>query len=175
MGVAPETLEFRLRASERYFVMLHRAISNGVWDTCRVEWGGVSATLPAKLVLLHPLWLEFGGETTARRARRSFGMRVPPSAHCESEQLWGYGCPFGSRAEIEVDHLFPWALGGPTIAENALFLCRHHNRAKGHDVHLIPWEQPGHFGWVDAELEQVAQLVTSRGIPPTHDGRKSQR
>ena len=42
---------------------------------------------------------------------------------------------------MEYDYLFPFALGGPTIARNRVPLCREHNAIKGSDVHLFPWEQ----------------------------------
>lgn len=55
---------------------------------------------------------------------------------------------------MHVDHRFPFALGGPTIPENALFLCREHNMLKGHDVHLNAWNE-SEFTWLDFVVSAV--------------------
>lgn len=51
--------------------------------------------------------------------------------------------------------MFPFALGGPTRPDNALILCRVHNRLKGHDVHLLPWESH-EFRWLGEQVSKVA-------------------
>ena len=48
---------------------------------------------------------------------------------CESAAFMAWGrC--GSPA-TEVDHVFPWSRGGPTVESNGQALCRGHNRSKG--------------------------------------------
>jgi hypothetical protein len=37
----------------------------------------------------------------------------------------------------EVDHVFPWSKGGPTVESNGQALCRGHNRSKG--AMTPPW------------------------------------
>jgi hypothetical protein len=41
--------------------------------------------------------------------------------------IWGR-C---SDAAVEVDHVFPWSRGGPTVVSNGQALCTAHNRNKG--------------------------------------------
>ena len=48
---------------------------------------------------------------------------------CESAAFIAWGrC--GAPA-TEVDHVFPWSRGGPTVESNGQALCRGHNRSKG--------------------------------------------
>jgi hypothetical protein len=61
---------------------------------------------------------------------------------------------------MEIDHLFPYSLGGPTIAVNAIYLCRRHNLGKSVDIHLIPWEEG--FPWVDGILNNLATKLHNR-------------
>lgn len=61
--------------------------------------------------------------------------------------------------------MFPYSLGGQTVAENRITLCQWHNRLKGSDVHLYPWELP--LGsWVEKVLLNIAahlELIAARG------------
>jgi hypothetical protein len=48
------------------------------------------------------------------------------SGRCEGAVFFGWGrCP---DAAIEVDHVYPWSRGGPTITASGQALCRDHNR-----------------------------------------------
>lgn len=49
---------------------------------------------------------------------------------CEGAEflIWGR-CP---DAATEVDHVFPYSSGGPTVVSNGQALCSRHNRRKGH-------------------------------------------
>lgn len=47
---------------------------------------------------------------------------------CEGPVFFGWGrCP---DAATEVDHVYPWSRGGPTMPGNGQALCRGHNRRK---------------------------------------------
>lgn len=48
---------------------------------------------------------------------------------CEGAALVAWGrC---SSPAVEVDHVFPWSRGGPTVVSNGQALCVGHNRSKG--------------------------------------------
>ncbi|MFJ2520480.1 hypothetical protein ACIOWF_16030 [Cellulosimicrobium cellulans] len=148
-------LQERITSAHRYFRCLRDAMETG-WDRLYSRHHDGQSSTSESLVLVHPVWLEQSGRTTPSRAARGFQRRVPNFEVCASPVLWGYDCPNGTG--LEVDHLFPYALGGPTVFTNALYLCGDHNRAKGHDVHLIPWEQTDRFSWLADEIESVAAL-----------------
>ena len=82
---------------------------------------------------------------------------VSLSAACQSRVLWGYACPF--EGALEIDHLFPYGLGGPTRRENAMVLCAQHNRMKAHDIHVLPWEAIGLWQWIDGQVERMAHQL----------------
>lgn len=66
-------------------------------------------------------WRLFKGE--ARRA-----VMTHAGGRCEGAVFFGWGrCP---DAAAEVDHVYPWSRGGPTIPGNGQALCRGHNRRK---------------------------------------------
>ncbi|WP_367575460.1 HNH endonuclease [Arthrobacter horti] len=90
-----------------------------------------------------------GPRSSARDPWRTF--RFGPRAEvirraggrCEAPVLLVWGrC---HEAAVEVDHVYPWSKGGPTIVSNAQALCRGHNRRKG--AVTPPW-------WYVAGLER---------------------
>lgn len=51
------------------------------------------------------------------------------SGRCEGAAFVAWGrC---SSVAVEVDHVFPWSRGGPTVVSNGQALCAAHNRSKG--------------------------------------------
>jgi hypothetical protein len=76
---------------------------------------------------------------------------------CQAKRLWGYECPF-VREPSAADHLYPHSLGGPTIAENRLTLCRWHNTAKSMDIHDFPFEE-GLPSWVVPTLGMMERWI----------------
>lgn len=150
-----DLLEARLNSAHRYFVRLNQATRRG-WEQLLAEHDAGTLALDESLALIHPMWVEDVGTPPTGRRSRSFTHSIPSYEVCGSELLWGYECPFGPQ--LEVDHLFPWSLGGPTLPGNALYLCRNHNRAKGHDVHLVPWEDESRFAWLPDRIEDIRRL-----------------
>jgi hypothetical protein len=74
--------------------------------------------------LVHPDWyedLEAEGSPNSVRGKRTFG-DVTRDADCEAKFVWGYPCPFGDT-RVQIDHLFPYSLGGPTVPGNGVWLC----------------------------------------------------
>lgn len=73
---------------------------------------------------------------------------------CEGAQLvFGVRC---DRPATDVDHVFPWSKGGPTIASNGQALCRGHNRSKA--AMTPPW-------WYVRSLERRRRGYFPEGVP----------
>lgn len=112
-------------------------------------------TLPARLLLCHPLWLD---DDRNRLALGLHGFKGHVSGRtCQSSVLWGYECPL-TEESIESDHLYPVSLGGPAIGTNQIWLCRVHNMWKGADLLGFPWER-GEPLWVDNQLRRMETFV----------------
>ena len=59
--------------------------------------------------------------------RRTVLARAGERCEAPGFLVWGR-C---SSPAVEVDHVFPWSRGGPTVVTNGQALCSAHNRAKG--------------------------------------------
>jgi 5-methylcytosine-specific restriction endonuclease McrA len=90
-------------------------------------WGALGL-LVAVQVALSPGWV---------RWRRRDPVRRFDSAQRAAVKYWaGYRCEYGwlgrcKRPVQEIDHFYPWAVGGATAQLNAVGACRRHNRSKG--------------------------------------------
>jgi hypothetical protein len=130
------------------------------WTDLFASWS--SLAIHERLVLVHPDWIRDAGggqqEVLEIQGPRGFRINNGPQP-CSSSRLWGYGCPLESPCQY--DHLWPYALGGPTKPGNAVPLCRHHNALKGVDIHAYPWEEvpfPGGL-WIDNQVALMAALL----------------
>ena len=142
----------RLGSAFRYheFLSVH-ANSNWLEVLEEIE-NNNEAGIPEALVLLHPRWhaeLHFNSSSDPRglSSFSSAGIR----AKCRSQELWGYECPY-SDSKIHIDHTFPFARGGATKDDNAMYLCKEHNLSKSTDLHLVPWETFSQKIWIRAQL-----------------------
>src|SRR5690606_19983420 len=91
---------------------------------------------PAVAPLASHRWERHRGSRNFAAARR------PGGTKCQSYQVWGYTCPVhATAAELELDHGWPFALGGRSVPSNGVWLCTLHNRAKSHDVHNFEWPE----------------------------------
>jgi hypothetical protein len=77
---------------------------------------------------------------------------------------------------MEIDHLIPQILGGPTVEENLWLACSACNTFKGYRISALdpesgeivrlfnPREQswPEHFHWIDAGARMVGRTATGR-------------
>ena len=59
-------------------------------------------------------------------------------------------------AKLEVDHIWPWSLGGPTVYWNLQFLCYGHNKMKANSISLDKFMQPEFLRFVKAHLQNEA-------------------
>ncbi len=51
------------------------------------------------------------------------------------------------RRQVDLDHIVPFDLGGPTSADNLAMLCRRHHRAKTHSAWRYDSPEPGVYHW----------------------------
>lgn len=147
----------RIDTTKRYLKMLHESFEME-WDVA-FKNSQQSSNWIERLVLIHPRHYASDYPTVATcnvRGTRAFPEeRVAVGHSCSSFALWGYDCEM--ELPLAADHLFPWALGGPTDARNKIFLCRCHNGVKGSDVHLYPWEL-GEPVWLREVLVRVSAI-----------------
>ncbi len=124
-------------------------------DSKSQSWKGKGLLgTPEVMALCDPrLWLaDLGCSMEQILDGRSFET-APPEARCEADVLLGYSCPLFDQG-IQADHFFPYSLGGKTDPGNRLYLCRFHNRGKGCDINLYPWEEPPQE-WACSLLDEV--------------------
>lgn len=146
----------RIEQGRLYFETLGLMFRQASWDDAHDLHVAGGSQRASALALIHPAWLETE-DFSEIRGSRSFGFEAMGES-CQAPLIWGYSCP---NSAIEVDHMFPYSLGGPTRADNGLLLCRDHNRLKGHDVHLIPWERYS-FPWLADQLAAIGARVSER-------------
>ncbi len=154
-----EKLKIRIERGEQYLLALEE-FRNWEWGEILAEYRDGRLALPQIMVLMHPDFY------AVREAQVGMSIRGPRSfsttagqhaASCMADRIWLLTCPL-RRSEVQADHLFPYSLGGPTLAANQLFLCPAHNSAKGSDVHLFPWER-GEPSWLAMQVEKIRKLL----------------
>ena len=134
---------------------------NRKWTDILAAYCEGALTLPQAMVLIHPVFYgELKRETglTIRGARRFLTDTGQQHATCMADQIWLSCCPLEMPEVVHSDHLFPYSLGGPTVAANQLFLCPVHNRSKTNDVHLFPWER-GEPIWLAEQIGRIRRLI----------------
>ncbi len=170
-----ELNNFRIEISKKYVNHLSVSFIVG-WEKCRKSLETEKDTyelILKKLALLHPehYYLILKTETSRINSKieliqgnRSFP-QIDDTEKCQSEELWGYICPFTIENKVQ-DHEFPYSLGGPTNkAFNRRILCRWHNMIKANDIHNYPWEKlfnqyeyyikTNRVHWVDEQLNKI--------------------
>ena len=148
-------LDFASRnlATQRYHDFLSRGSDKSWIDILNEVDESKIYGLPEVLVLLHPRWHLQLGFTPASDPRGAASFAVARSmAKCRSGELWGYECPY-TESKIHIDHTFPFARGGATSADNAMYLCVEHNLSKSTDIHNIPWELLPVTDWIANQLK----------------------
>jgi hypothetical protein len=142
----------RLESAYRYHAFLSRHSESSWLDVLSEIEANAHAGIPEVMVLLHPKWHE---ELSFQPLSDPRGLASFSSANvratCRSNELWGYECPY-KDSRIHIDHTFPFARGGATKNDNAMYLCREHNLSKSTDLHLIPWETFVDKTWILDEL-----------------------
>ena len=148
----------RVERGRMYFERLRAAMA-GTWHEALARYSDSDDRVLDGLVLIHPSWLDgMGDGLPDTRGVRAFGYQAEAGA-CRAMLVWGYPC---DGTALEIDHMFPYGLGGPTRPDNGLVLCREHNRLKGHDVHLLPWESY-QFPWLQEQVAKTQVRLESAG------------
>lgn len=109
-------------------------LSHYVWPLAHASLWGILLVLGALGAVASPLPGR-GPRGSARDPWRGFRFAVRErvvsraGGRCEGHVFFGWGrC---SADAVEVDHVYPWAKGGPTVVSNGQALCRDHNSRKG--------------------------------------------
>ena len=159
-GTDLTTLKTRIERGEEYLLALEE-FHSWKWSEILAEYCNRRLALPQAMVLVHP---DFYEEREAKvgqsiRGARSFSASAGQhAAACMADQIWLSECPLKNPEVVHSDHLFPYSLGGPTIAANQLFLCPVHNCSKAGDIHLFPWER-GEPSWLAIQVERIQNLL----------------
>lgn len=154
------TVKNRIERGERYLLALER-LQKCKWSEILGEYSERRLVMPEAMVLVHPTFYEHLGANARKsiQGRRTFpdtaGQRA---ADCMADQIWLSACPLENLEVVHADHVFPYSLGGPTVAANQLFLCPVHNRAKAGDIHLFPWERDEPT-WLASQVDRIRSFL----------------
>lgn len=154
--ITGEVLFGRVLEAEKYFAAL-RAFDNVEWSELYSLYLDQKLTVAESVALCHPrLYNESLDPAVSKiRGPRSFPSEPKSqTTQCGSSVFWGYRCVMTGDSAPAADHIFPFAYGGPTEPSNKLYLCAEHNRLKGCDVHLFPWNE-GEPAWLSLVLYRV--------------------
>jgi hypothetical protein len=111
------------------------------------------------MALIHPEHYKHSEAAVSIRGPRHFDVELVHSGvQCGAVRLWGFSCGVTVEGRVCGDHLFPYSMGGPTVATNKMLLCAVHNRMKSSDVHVFPWEN-GEPVWLSQVLIQVRKTL----------------
>ena len=120
--------------------------------------------LPTLLALVHPDFyhdsrgLEIGSKLEPSHNKRVFTDRRIRPQSCGIEILIpGSKCPYWSgHVLLEADHLWPHSLGGATLEENRLSLCKQCNEHKSASPMLFPGNSVPN--WLKNRVKQLYVL-----------------
>lgn len=108
------------------------------------------------LIFIHPSAYEIEGknEKCPIRGYKTFDFKI--KEQCQSEIIFGYECPLEDITSTN-DHIWPYSLGGPTIAVNRITLCKTHNSMKSNNFHFQLESQFGKtiLKWLPSFLEKI--------------------
>ena len=135
-----ELIEYRYDSASKYIAYLEstKSFSAEMWFEEFLTFQKSLSPLWLGMALIHPRWYNQRISQSSICGPRRFSIGVSVSTACDSRALWGYQCQ--SAVSAEIDHVFPYSLGGPTDIDNAKYLCSLHNQMKGQDIHVYPWE-----------------------------------
>ncbi|MGH2785116.1 MAG: DUF222 domain-containing protein [Actinomycetota bacterium] len=121
-------------------------------ESCRISGLGRIAVSAARRLAADGIVKAVLDESADVRAVAHFGRTVPAKVRtaleARDEQCVVPGCE--QREYLEVDHVVPFAEGGPTNLENLARLCRYHHAQKTHRGWLLAG-RPGAWRWLRPE------------------------
>jgi len=120
--------------------------------------------LPAALALIHPDFYTFKGRSFEGslpwETNSDFRAGISRMDQCQAAAYLGVQCIANRFPEIrgkcEADHRWPNSLGGPSLRENRILLCRFHNGMKSNDVTRFNWSVVP--SWLRGYLGRIARL-----------------
>ncbi len=115
------------------------------------------------LALIHPDFYFSNGrsiEINLPRKNSNFSSGITTYDRCQHVKISGVDCVFNEipsiRGKCQADHIWPNSLGGPSILDNRLLLCKYHNSMKSNNVSDFYWDQEPI--WLMKYLNQLARL-----------------
>lgn len=103
--------------------------------------------LPFLLALIHPDFYYKNNDSFSESIGwwkdGSFTRGITETSKCEINKISHKECAFNKFPEIrgkcQADHFWPNSLGGPSILENRLIICKFHNAMKSNDILHFNW------------------------------------
>lgn len=155
------TFVFRIAAGEEYLRTLDESFGHE-WIDLYNSFANEKRGIALGLALIHPEHYKHFEPQESIQGRRQFDFEVAQgNARCYADRLWGCACKSKIDGRVCGDHLFPYSLGGPTIASNKMLLCSVHNRMKSFDIHVYPWEM-GEPVWLPDVIERIRIVMTRK-------------
>ena len=156
--VRAELIVARFEGALRYLNHLESIKTQSDWVAGYKRFIAGKVTVEEALALVNPLHLDEIVDKVYILGPRSFHEQTSAEwCGCQADLVWGYSCPIAAES-FQADHLFPYSAGGPTAAENRIWLCPGHNRVKSSDIHLYSWEA-GTPDWVAPRLSLFASRL----------------
>ena len=94
------------------------------------------------------------------KSNTKFTSGITHTDRCQARQYTGVDCVFNSmpgiRGKCEADHKWPNSLGGPSLLDNRLILCRFHNGMKSNDISHFNWDIVP--SWLEMYLGKIYRL-----------------
>ena len=128
------------------------------------QHGLTTDNLPSLLALIHPDFYFKGGVALGsqldRRNNTNFSGNMLSTDRCQAQEYTGSPCVFNTmpfaRGKCQADHRWPSSLGGPSILDNRLILCKYHNGMKSNDIAHFNWSRLPN--WLDSYLSKLHRL-----------------
>ena len=141
-------------------IVSYEQLTSESW-LARCENAQERGDLPSALALIHHRVVPITEQRwrTLRGPRFDFVYRASYQ-RCMADQVWGYNCPLTDET-LELDHAWPYSLGGRSVSDNAVWLCSYHNRAKSFDVHCYHWIGGRIPEWLSTMLRSIERDVRS--------------
>ncbi len=153
-----ETECLNLPEKNKYWILKYKELHTEIKKSNVVH-------LPLILPLIYPVFLynsegQFLGNFIDYNSS-DFSKGINNSDNCQYSSIQKSGfCEFNNyrqiREKCQADHYWPYSLGGPSIIENRILLCRFHNVAKSNSIVSEFWRN--YPSWLNPYLERLFNL-----------------
>jgi len=162
MMLTSDEIEERLKLFQEYLTNLQLLlISNDPKSEWKKKYEHIENTgfgeenTVMMYVLLYPIFYEDinNSKDTCCEIRGKRTFQHIEATCCEAERFFGVKCNLDlDNWRLELDHYFPWSLGGVTSPDNLIKLCNFHHKLKGISIMLYCWE---YKDWIRRALETI--------------------